>query len=316
LFEDPPAGPFVCHVASPHRPLALPESSAMSEPRITHTSTVTEDQIDHLGHMNVQYYAVNARAGTDSLLASLGADRPMDPDVFDVYTRHHREQLVGADLAVRSGVLGVDTESIRIYHELVNVTTGDLAASFVHRVRSAVPVDLLETIEMPSRGAPRSIDLDSVAVTPPLETLEHLGLAMRAPRTLGPDDTAGSTVVPTHLVPWLIWGGTPADGSERELIQSGPSGERVGWATMEMRIGIVKLPGLGTRIQSFGATTAIADKTTQMSMWAYDVDTGDPLVTFELVSLLFDLGSRRAISIPEALRAEHHANLRPELGAG
>ncbi|MFT6393412.1 MAG: hypothetical protein ACJA14_002942, partial [Ilumatobacter sp.] len=28
---------------------------------VTHTSTVTADQIDHLGHMNVRYYGVNAR---------------------------------------------------------------------------------------------------------------------------------------------------------------------------------------------------------------------------------------------------------------
>ena len=57
----------------------------------THTSTVTEDQIDHLGHMNVLFYAVNARAGTNALLTDLDWEDPAEADVFDMYTRHHRE---------------------------------------------------------------------------------------------------------------------------------------------------------------------------------------------------------------------------------
>ena len=117
------------------------------------------------------------------------------------------------------------------------------------------------------------------------------------------------------MVPMLIWGGAAADGQEFELIHTGPEGQPVGWATMETRIGIARLPELGTRIQSFGATTALADKTSQMAMWAYDLDRGDLLVSFEVVSLLFDIGARRAISIPDDLRAEHAANLHPELGA-
>ncbi len=86
----------------------------------------------------------------------------------------------------------------------------------------------------------------------------------------------GSDTVASHMVPMLIWGGTPAGGDEHLLVHEGPNGEAVGWATMETRVGIARLPELGTRIQSFGATTAMADKTTQMSMWAYDIDAWRP----------------------------------------
>ncbi len=60
---------------SPNGHSALQTLSRMSGLTTTHTSTVTEDQIDHLGHMNVRFYAVNARAGTDALLADLGLGR-------------------------------------------------------------------------------------------------------------------------------------------------------------------------------------------------------------------------------------------------
>ena len=284
----------------------------------THTSTVTEDQIDHLGHMNVRFYAVNARAGTDALLTELGWGDLADADVFDMYTRHHREQLLGTELEVRSGLLGADADSIRVYHELADASTGELAATFVYRVRTArgAPIDHLDAVELPARGTPRSIDLDATLSAPPLATVQQLDLAVRTPRTLERDDMGGSDTVASHMVPMLIWGGTPAGGDEHTLVHEGPNGEAVGWATMETRVGIVRLPELGTRIQSFGATTAMADKTTQMSMWAYDLDAGDLLVSFEVVSVLFDIGARRAMSIPDDLRAEHAVRLHPELAAG
>lgn len=283
--------------------------------RVTHTSSVTEDQIDHLGHMNVRYYALNARTATHAVLADLGWNDPERAVVDDAYTRHHHEQLLGTNLLVRSGLLGADADSIRIYHELVNAETDDLAATFIDRVRTDVPVDHLDVVDLPAHGAPRSIDLDATPARPSLDTVRDLGLAMRAARVIDEEDTGGTSTVPAHLVPMLIWGGTPPDGSAQELLHTGPGGERFGWATMETRIGVDRLPPIGTRIEAFGATTAIGDKTTQMAMWSFDVDTGELLVAFELVSVLFDIDARRAISIPDDMCAQHEASLHPELAA-
>lgn len=274
---------------------------------VTHSSTVTADQIDHLGHMNVRYYAVNARAATRSFLGN--------SPILDMYTRHHREQLLGAELEVRTGVLGVDAGSTRLYHELINTSTGDIAATFVYRVRSDTPTDRVDTIELPDHGQPRSIDLDAVMATPTLDEVRRLDLAMRAPREIDRDDTGAGDTVPSSMVPMLFWGGTPLDGAEQQLVHTGPNGENVGWATMETRVVINRLPELGTRIQSFSATTAIADKTNQMSMWVYAMDNSELLASFEVVSVLFDIGARRAMSIPDAMRAEQTARLHPELGS-
>lgn len=282
---------------------------------VTHTSSVTVDQIDHLGHMNVRYYAINARAATEAVMAGLGHDAVTTPDVFDMYTRHHREQLLGTRLAVRSAILGVDADSIAIYHELVASETGEVAATFVHRVRSGVPTDHVDTIDLPPHGAPRSIDLDAELPQPGIDTLRDLGLALRAARTVDREDTDGGQSVPSHHLPMLLWGGTAPDGTEHELLHAGPGGSTLGFATMETRIGVHRVPSLGTRIQSFTATIAVADKTTQSAMWAYDLDRGDVLVTMQIVNLLFDLDARRAVSIPAAMRAEHEARLHPQLVA-
>src|ERR1044071_9007237 len=88
--------------------------------RVTHTSTVTEDQIDHLGHMNVRFYAVNAHEGTRTLLRDLPGWHDRPHVVHDTYTRHLHEQLLGAPLEVRTGILGADHRGLRVHHELAN----------------------------------------------------------------------------------------------------------------------------------------------------------------------------------------------------
>lgn len=271
---------------------------------VAHRSTVTDDQIDHLGHMNVRYYAINARAATRSFLGK--------GQVLDIYTRHHREQLVGAELEVRSGVLSVDADSTRVYHELANTSTGEIAATFVHRVRTDTPTDHVDTIELPVHGRPRSIDLDTVMASPTLDEVRRLGLAMRVERTITNEDTDGSDRVSSSMAPMLFWGGEPIDGGTQQLVYTGPAGQDIAWATMETRVAIGRLPQIGTRLQSFSATTAMADKTTQTSMWVYDLNSAEMLASFEVVSVLFDIGARRAMSIPDEMRTAQSSQLHPE----
>src|SRR5690625_2738754 len=145
--------------------------------RTTHTTTVTEDQIDHLGHMNVRYYAQNARVGSRRLVESLAGWDAADHELFDLYTRHHREQLLGSRLEVRSGVLSVDTNDLVVHHELMNIDTGDLAAPRPHR---------LHPVAQP--GARGAVGANAVA-TP---TQQAVGLpASAAPRPIAPDHDHG-----------------------------------------------------------------------------------------------------------------------------
>ena len=76
--------------------------STQPELTVSHTSTVTHDQIDELGHMNVRWYGANAVAATASLCERLGLGSPA---LHSTYTRHHHEQMEGNELEVRSAVL-------------------------------------------------------------------------------------------------------------------------------------------------------------------------------------------------------------------
>lgn len=293
----------------------------MTELRVTHQSTVTEDQIDHLGHMNVRFYGVNAQRGTTALLDELGLDGST-LRLDDIYTRHHREQMLDTQLAVRSGLIATDPQRIRIYHELVDIESDVLAATFVHGLRpigdDEVTVDHLagEIVAIPPHGASRTIDLDAdpMFAAPTLEAVRSRALEMREPRLVTDEECGSDGVVTPDLAPMLTWAGTPIGGGARgDKLHDGPNGEKMGWAAMETRMLTQRLPSIGDRIQSFGALIAMADKTTHRVHWAFDLDRGDLLTSFETVSLAFDTVGRRPMSIPQWIRDGEAATLHPDL---
>jgi len=294
---------------------------------VTHHSAVTEDQIDHLGHMNVRFYGVNAHTGTAAILDVLGVDRA-DTQVVDAYTRHRREQLLGAPLVVRSGVLDVGPFDLRLYHELANEDTGDLAATFVHRVRredgtgadlplpadtAARAADLMTTV--PAHGESRSIPLasDPLATAPAIAALRDRELAMRKVRAVSAEECAPDGAYVRTMAPMLVWGGAPVDREQPEMLHTTDDGRRMGWASMETRLAIRRLPRAGDRIQSFSAVLALADKTSHRILWAYDVDDEELLVSFEIVNLAFDIEARSPMTIPDNIRGHETRVLHPEL---
>ena len=111
----------------------------------------------------------------------------------------------------------------------------------------------------------------------------------------------------------LAWGGEPVDRGTPEMLHEAPGGIRMGWASMETRLRVARLPRAGDRIQSFSAVIGLRDKTSHRILWAYDVDRGDLLITFEIVNLAFDIGARRSMSIPPHIRAFEQAATHEDL---
>ncbi len=297
----------------------------------THQSSVTEDQIDHLGHMNVRFYGANAVAGGDALVNTMASDVPITLRPYDAYTRHHREQLLGSRLVVRSGVLAADATALRLYHELANEESGVLAATFVHRcsipssstdgliaLPSALVASAIERSgEIPPHGASRSIniDVDPHQSAPTFDEATARGLAMRKVRAVSEEECDATGAYILSAAPMLTWGGESATNKVPEMLHDVPGGIRMGWASMETRHVIARLPRLGDRVQSFSAVVRLEDKTSQRMMWVFDVDSGELLTTFEIVNLAFDIEARAAMSIPERIRSWEasalHADLAP-----
>jgi acyl-CoA thioesterase FadM len=286
--------------------------------------SVTEDQIDHLGHMNVRFYGVAAGRGGDALLARCGLGESSGVRVVDRYTRHHREQLLGAALVVRSGVVEATPRRVRLYHELVNRETGVVAATFVYTTVPEGPdglgtpvLDALagHLVEIPEYGRSRSIplDTDALASAPTLEVVRDRRLAIREPRRVTAEECDATGRYLPSMAPALLWMGEPVDRGFPEMLHAGPNGEQMGWASMETRITAARFPRVDEEIQSFSAVVHVGDKILHNMMWAYGLEHGDLLVSFEIVNLAFDVGGRRPMVIPDEIRAHQERLLQPDL---
>jgi acyl-CoA thioesterase FadM len=287
----------------------------MTDLELLLTTEVTADQIDHLGHMNVRYYAQHARSGAFALAEKLGAASEGPPvEQQDLYVRHHHEQLKGSQLAVHGGVLGSDPRGLHIYEELTNAETRELAATFVITL-SGQGSEPASTIDIPPHGRPRSIDLDDdpVAHAPALDELRDRQLEMRQPRVLEGWVCDDDGLFPPGALPELVWGGIPVAGRGFEPFHDADDGTRLGWASMETRSSWGRIPSAGTRVQSFGAEVDLQDKTTRSRHWVFDLDNGELLGIFSVVNLAFDVDARKAASIPDALRAKLEHKLHRDL---
>ena len=300
---------------------------------VWYETEVTSDQIDHLGHMNVRFYGVHARAGANRLLASLGLAANADQVVFqrDSIVRHLREQLVGAPLAVRGGVLGATAQALRLYQELVNTETEEVAASFVtsfeledRRSRETVPLEaaMVEAadraiVAAPVERLPRTIvaDQDPTAGAPTLATLRELDLAMRLPRVIDPAGADEDGFVAATDLAELIWSGEATPGREFRPLAELADGVQLGFATLESRATWARPARAGDRVQSFDAVIELRPKTMVTRHWLMEVDSADLIGVLEVVNVAFDTSRRRAIEIPEALRVRMAARLLPEMGA-
>lgn len=298
-----------------------------------HKTEVTPDQIDHLGHMNVRYYSAHARTGAEVLLASLGLTSDDRQVVVgrDIYVRHHREQLVGAALEVRGGVLDASGDRVRLYEELVNPDRDEVAATFVLSFELSDPqrqeqlvidqriVDgaRAATVELPENGRPRSISLDEdpTARPPSFDVVLERGLAIRQVRAIGDDvEVDGDGFVSSVSVGELMWGGDPMPGAEFRPLEPLPDGHEMGFATMESRASWARPARRGDRVQSFGAELDIQGKTMLSRHWLFDVDRAELIAVFSVLNLAFDTTARRAIAIPDSVRSRIGRRLHPDLG--
>lgn len=275
---------------------------------VSHTSTVTPDQIDELGHMNVRWYGANAVAATQSMCERLGLGEPL---LAGAYTRHHHEQLEGNQLEVRSSVLR-GGRTLRFFHELRNQADDDLAATFVHDL--VHPQIESPGVELPDYGKARSIDLDvdRFATAPTLDELRGRGLAIRLEREVTTEDTMGADVVPAWLTNNLMWGGDKPDG-DSDWIRDTADGDRVAFASMETRLRVGPPVPLGIRIQSFSAVIALGTKITHELNWVFAVESEQLLAVAETIDLAFSIPNRRSREIPPEMREREESRLHPDL---
>ncbi|MBI3710916.1 MAG: thioesterase family protein [Proteobacteria bacterium] len=101
---------------------------------VTYRGTVYPWHCDHMGHMNVMWYASKFDEATWSLVSLAGITRTYLREArrsmaaVQQNTTYRRELFAGDVVTIRSGVLEVREKVIRIVHEMIDDGSGEIAA--------------------------------------------------------------------------------------------------------------------------------------------------------------------------------------------
>jgi acyl-CoA thioester hydrolase len=283
-------------------------------------SSVNEWECDQMGHLNVRYYFARANEGLSLLLAELGVGPArlrkdgLALRAVDQHVRFHKELRPGTAYVVRAGVVAVASDLVHTYQEIRIPPQADLAATVLTEAalidvatgeRRPLPGQLQALSrpvqsEIPPHGKPRGIVRDQPRL--PLTRAQAIdrGLAGAYLGPVRPEDCdEHGTMRESGIMAKL------SDGMVHFFLalRDRPRPKELGGAALEYRFVFRNWARLGDFLEVRSGLKALGNKTLHACYFAFDVESGRCLASAESVSVTFDLVTRRAIEIPEDVRA-------------
>lgn len=302
-----------------------------------HRSYVAPWECDQMGHMNVRFYIAKATEALASLGAALGLGpaqmraRGCGLIAVDHHIRFLREMRAGAPLSVHIGVLAADAGALRVLHEVRNDASGEVSATLVaevayldlgRRTRLPLPAALRERaaamiVPLPDHAKPRGLSDGPPRPAPTLRDAERLGLSEIYRGVVDPRDCdpfgrmAGWSFIARISDGIVHLRGTLGveDG------ENGEGGPRLGSAALEYRLVFRAWPQAGDIITTRSGVRALGTKTNTYGHWLFNLETGDCIATAATVATGLDLVARKAVPLPDAVRAALQRRLVPEVTA-
>ena len=305
----------------------------MGQPIEVHRGSVQAWECDQMGHLNVQFYVDKAVQGLHSLALRLGfpprdlRERGLALVLDRQHLRFHREQRPGAPFYLQAATVSASAGDWTVFEEMRAAASGEVAATFVSDcrfvdARSREPAGLpggfaeraiASRAEVPEHARPRGLDPHPPRPRPRLDEADALGLF--ATYEAGVDDAqcdAAGFMTPRHYmgavadsIPNLLLHLTGVDRSE--------SG-RIGGAALEYRFVYHAVPRAGDVLVLRSGLVRVAAKTYTICHWLFDLGSRLAVATAEAVAVAMDLETRRAIEIPDDLRARLESRIVPGLG--
>jgi len=107
----------------------------MTKPLETYRGTVHPAEIDHMGHMNIKYYAEKFDRATWNILIAIG----FSPDyvqnskkgcaILESLTKYFHELFANTPIYIESVVTEVTPKKLRVLHRMKNSDTGETLAT-------------------------------------------------------------------------------------------------------------------------------------------------------------------------------------------
>jgi len=293
-------------------------------------SSVQTWECDDMGHMNVQFYVAKATQGLAVLGYHLGhgpaaaqrAQTVLVPVAHHI--RFHREQRPGAPLTLEGGISSRSGDRLTVYEELTNTASGAVAATITAdviladaatRTPRALPTAMATTADnmtsaIPAHGLPRGLEMGPPVEAPTLAYAEEKGLVYTwQGRVEAIHCDAAGFMAHQHVMGFI------SDAIPNLLAQTRGDDRShdpdLGGAALEYRLIYRSWPRCGDILTLRSGLKQVGAKTYIWAHWMFDLETGQAVATAEAVAVSLDLRARKAIAIPDALRAHLESMLIP-----
>jgi len=277
-------------------------------------------ECDVMGHMNVQFYVARMGDSLPALAIALGLGprecRALGAALVPVdhHIRFLKELRPGEPFSVFGAVLGADGDTLRLYQEMRNTATGDVAASFVtvaalvdgeRRFRLPLPdavksraAALAEPV--PEHGRPRGLALDLPRPRPDWAEADRLGLMLTQQAAVGAQECDRLGLMLTRAVIGRVADSIP------NMIAKTRGGDRsadgTGGAALEYRLVYHATPRQGDVLALRAGIKTIGAKAVTWGHWLFDRESGEAVATTEAVAVTLDLATRKSVALAEPMR--------------
>jgi acyl-CoA thioester hydrolase len=281
---------------------------------------------DQMGHMNVQFYVQRAEDAVAHLAHHMGlgptvareANARLIPRQH--HFRFHRELRPGAPYWLRAAPVYLPPNQIVITTEML-ASAGDAVACAATGLYEWIDVSSRAVLDMPEDARAKAQALVQSMPPTALERGISINAPPRATATLAEAEQLGLIVAyrgevsaehcdPHGFLRVRDYMGRVSDAIPNLLLQttgrdrSAETDARIGGAALEYRFVYRKPARAGDLISVRSGVKSIGAKTYNWVHWVLNEETGEALATAEAVAVAMDLAARKAIPIPETLRAD------------
>ena len=297
-------------------------------------SSVQTWECDDMGHLNVQFYVAKANEGLSVLAHHLGhgPQRARETNTLllprEHHIRFHREQRPGAGLTLEGGITGRDGDVLKVYEELTNSASGAVAATINAdvvlvdagtRAPQPLPGSMdaainTRTVELPEHGKARGLEMGPPVDAPTLAQADDMGMVYTWQGVVKPKQCTSQGFMSQQHFMGLVSDSIPnllsqTRGDDRS------ADPNIGGAALEYRFVYRSWPREGDILTLRSGLKHVGPKTYTWAHWMFDVETGKAVATAEAVAVTLDLVARKAIGIPDAMRAHLESQLVDGIGA-
>jgi acyl-CoA thioester hydrolase len=279
----------------------------------TYRGTVYRWEVDQVDHFTVAFYFARFEDATHALLHAVG----LDPAALggtgqacvtvDGYVRYRRELRVGDVLHIRSGVVGVGDDGLRLVHEVIDSAEGTVCTTFEQDValidrasRARRPLTPRQReAALARRVEPPTADEGSPAPPTPKSDVGFFDAARDAikPSELNVSGEAAMSAYihrfsasNAHVL--AAFGMTPAYSRQ----------ERRQYSTFEFRLSFPGALRAGDLVLVRSALLHVGNSSIRIGHRMTNAQTSELVATLEQAGVHFDTEARRPVPLPPALR--------------